>query len=360
MALDTVKIVSNLSIFDSIDLSLWGFKKSQAIINSEPDLYNEGGTVQQCPFMYNHKSREHGGAWLSVSPEYDRVRMEFSAKTLFDKYMEGLTIDNIEYAIHNMNTVLSPYCQINSQRFLDNASVEEKVHNSINYNTTLNESEKTLMGLRHAGKINNKKPLFEHKYSSSVYFHTNEETLVMYEKIADLIARNDIRKYLDPSIVDPSKAIIRTEYRLDSNRKVKKIYFANGIKTDIQSVLQPDNSKKIIRYMVEQLKSKDEQVLFSGDIDCYIEQIKDEKNPLTTLKKKFSYVGILKECNFDWKKIEEIIKLDPHASNRSRERGIFEKEFNDYKRITAQAIPLDCQKEVENYKQIVLSLLKTA
>ena len=112
--------------------------------------------------------------------------------------------------------------------------------------------------------------------------------------------------------------------------------------------------------MVEQLKSKDEQVLFSGDIDCYIEQIKDEKNPLTTLKKKFSYVGILKECNFDWKKIEEIIKLDPHASNRSRERGIFEKEFNDYKRITAQAIPLDCQKEVENYKQIVLSLLKTA
>lgn len=65
-------------------------------------------------------SPSHGIKNTSIRVGKD-IRMNFSAKVLLDNYLDGINLNNIEEAVHNINKV-SPF-KVNSNLFIENAFV---------------------------------------------------------------------------------------------------------------------------------------------------------------------------------------------------------------------------------------------
>jgi hypothetical protein len=349
MAIDTVKIETNSEIFTMLNKNNFGIKQQPAQ-QPEKNLFDKSIKLVQSAPLLSVNTRDRHGAYVQLDA-YGKVIIELSSKCLREKYLEGLTINNIEQAIKHINETLSPYCQIDEKKLIETSSIV-KVHNSFNLKTEKTLSRDIIYSLQTVGHMNYK--TVDARYDSTCTFKTAKESLTIYDKIKEMQDKLDMEGVCN--IDDFLKSVftfLRSEYKLDNTRKVKEVYNKLHISTDFQTVLKPKNSNIVLLHGIEKLESKDENKLICGDIDFMI----NRGDAYSEIKKRFGYVGTYERLGLNPHKLEELLILIPDKGNRSKERKRYEYYTRENREIKKQSVDLNCSKTLYQYKQLMKSAL---
>jgi hypothetical protein len=350
MAIDTVKIETNSEIFTMLNIDNFATNKRQAQ-PTEKNLFDKSITLVQSAPLLSVSTRDQHGAYVQVNA-YGEVIIEFSSKCLREKYFEGLTINNIEQALKNINETLSHYCRIDEKKLIETSSIV-KVHNSFNLKTEKTLSRDIIYSLQTVGHMNYK--TVDARYDSTCYFKTAKESLTIYDKIKAMQDELDMEGVC--SIDDFLKSqftLLRSEYKLDNKKKVKEVYNKLHISTDLQTVLKPKNSNIVLLHSIDKIESKDDNLIISDAPDIMVKQGYSHAQ----IHDLYGYVGVYETYGCNPHKLREFLKSSiSDKGNLSKKFKQYEKSIIKDREIKKVSIDLNCSETLYQYKRLMKSAL---
>jgi len=234
---------------------------------SKRDL--ESGLYFPCLTGY---SRKNGSARAVPT-----IRIQFSApKLLFLNNLDELEENQLNLIVDTLHDRLLKMGVVIEKNILLNGSVSV-AHYSRNILLTGGFTSRFVIG--ELSKINISKcfDLARAKFINDgecLYAHTNEQALVIYDKVSDL-AKNKKRamdKEQSPfqrSLFEPlkqTKEILRIEVRLESRRKIKSLFKKLGFEADptLKDIFSAEKSNKVIMSYWEKMVEKNSLLLFAN------------------------------------------------------------------------------------------------
>lgn len=351
--IDTLKIRSTVDCLTDYRLSAFsshrpGIAYSDGIFDN-PEEYEKPAVKH---FLNARTGREHPAAYIQIDHS-GNVFIEFSAKVLRGKYLSGITTDTFQEAIDNINQVMGRDCQLNAERLM--SCPVEKLHNAVNVDMSDVESGNTIYAIQSAGRMPYKNPNSE--FRSTAEFFTKYETLTIYDKKQELIAKPDMMKYTEVmkqvrTLEQSKRTLLRTEYKLNNKKKTHEILLSNQVKQTVEEAIKPANSNIIILHAINKLNTTPEPLLFDSTLENYIRDGCKWK----TIKEHYSYEGIWNAVGRNEHKLREVIKkVVKDKGNQSRAFHDFMKSIDYNMRMRGETIP--AQDIVRAYKRDMIRIL---
>jgi hypothetical protein len=269
---------------------------------------------------------------------------------LRDRYLEGLTLENISEAISNSNEISQDAYQLDVNRIIDNGFAM-KVHNTANLTIDKKVSDNVLKALKHASSPRKNVESF---FDSSVYFHTgsnknnSKNMLMIYDKCKEIEPKYF---HLIKGLAEKNKTILRSEFKLDNKVNLMSRYSPLNLTNSVNDVLKEKNSKLILLNEISEIRKPTEKIYFdSGLFDKIIEQPKllDHFQRAEGLKNVYE-----KLCGRDEHRFKELFK--------ARYKTNYTKYLKEAYRIinddNVRFNPVSIDADIDLYKSVMKELL---
>ncbi|HEX8974167.1 MAG TPA: hypothetical protein VF817_01620 [Patescibacteria group bacterium] len=234
---------------------------------SKKDL--QGG--QYFPYLTGY-SRKNGSVMTAPL-----IRVQFSApKLLFLNNLDELEESRLEIIVNTLqDRLLKMGISIEKENLL-NASVSV-VHYSRNIQLSGGYTSRFIIGELNKVNISKCFDLARAKYLNDgecLYAHTNEQALVIYDKVADLAKGQKRATDKDQSLYQRSlfeelnhkKEILRIEARLESKRKINSLFKNLGFDQNptLKDVFSVEKSNAVLLNYWERMIEKNSLLLFAN------------------------------------------------------------------------------------------------
>lgn len=306
MGLDTVRLVADCSIFETLNIDRFGMHKAKD--RPETRLFETGRSTS-----YSVSSRKYSpetqseGAYCQVHPDGLAV-LEFSAKALGRDYLSGISENTIERAVANINANSKHWFTVNLHRLVERAHCE-KVHNTINIPYDEADIYPLIASLKNTVTWAHKKP--DKRFLTSAIFKNKSEALEIYAKLCQL-REKDINFF---ALVggDIESELARMEHKLENKAQVTKIYNRGGgdiIQAQIPfaHVIKESTSGKILGAVVDSLTVVEPKhpELFNTEL---FNMISDPNVKLSELQRQLGSDGILEQLGRSEEALREALRI---------------------------------------------------
>lgn len=353
MLIDTLKIKGSMDCLTDYRLSAFssyrpGIAYTDGIFDN-PEEYEKPAVKHA---LNARTGRDHPAAYIEIAHSGD-VLIEFSAKVLRGKYLLGITTDTFQEAIDNINQVMGRDCQLNAERLISSEVV--KIHNAVNVDMSDTESMNIIHALQSVGRMPYKEP--NSVFGSTAEFRTKQETLTIYDKKQELIAKPGMLEYSEVmkqvrTMEQSKRTLLRTEYKLNNKGKTKEVLFRNQVKQTVEEAIKPKNSNIIILHAINKLKATPEPLLFDGTIENCIR----DGWKLSKIEKVFGIMEIWESVGRNEHKLREVIqKVVKDKGNQSKKFYEYMKQIEAGLSIKGEKVP--CSDIVQAYKRDMIRIL---
>jgi hypothetical protein len=232
----------------------------------------------------------------------------------------------------------------------------EKAHNTVNVPVKESEIFTIIDSLKNTVSWKYKKP--DYRFLTTAFFGNQSEKLEIYSKVHQLEERE---KELFKIISDKSHKL-RTEYKLDTVRKLRKIYNNLIINSEkeilFQAALKNKNSEKVLLYVVDSLKfGEKEESLFNSSF--YFIEWSESGVSIDSIAKCIGYAGIFERFNCSENILREFLKIKiPNKGNRPRTYKKIIREYERAKGIDSISEKIDSKEIALNFKERLIETIK--
>lgn len=261
-----------------------------------------------------------GFSYLEVNEKKQTIILQSSAKILGDNYLQGISINTIEQAVHEMNKIaggkiiLDVNEVIEQGRFLsldttNNLQVSKDVYSYLEALKAYQASSKFKMS------FHNQKGNQGVVYAGSQ--KSFKERMILYNKYIELREKPENRDFLQ-TVSNPTKFLndCKQVLRVEQNSvQIRKIRERMGVRdTSVLSVLSSP-MKPNYNLLTKILKGAEQLDLFD-DLDRF--------SKFSDFEKFKGQQTIIRECGYDLDMIESLMKhFYSEGTNYSRQRKVY-------------------------------------
>lgn len=240
----------------------------------------------------------------------ERTIIQTSAKLLKEKYMEGLNIDNIEYALFQINN--SELIKVDMPTFFSGAVVHK-----FDITENLEITQPVNKYIRDIGLACIKNKYKVESYEAGIVMKrkisSRTERALFYSKVLELrkkdISTKELKKYID---VNEWENILRYEFNIRDKKTMRKyfhlprsgdIYLSDILKSNFNPL------SVIFDEMIIKDSTYEEQLLLN---------LYDSGLSVAQINKEYGYLAMLKHCNDDLDIVKKVFQSGKHSNQMVR------------------------------------------